>query len=115
VRELCLTRFIAKIILSVSNYARLTLPFRIFYLAIFLPCSIFSSGELDLWCTSSQFWEIGAGDEEEHAVTLFNYLYYIAMKRAAVVVAGGAGAGAGAGAGECMLTCLHLLGSLHSL
>lgn len=45
------------------------------------------TGELDLWCTSSQFWEIGAGDEEEHAVTLFNYLYYLALKRGTVTSA----------------------------
>jgi len=37
-------------------------------------------GEFDLWCTSQQFWEIGAGDEEEHAVTLFNYLYFLSLK-----------------------------------
>lgn len=34
-------------------------------------------GELDLWCTNQQFWEIGAGDEEEHAVMLYNYLRYL--------------------------------------
>lgn len=34
-------------------------------------------GEMDLWCTNQQFWEIGAGDEEEHATMLFNYLYYL--------------------------------------
>jgi coiled-coil and C2 domain-containing protein 2A len=46
-------------------------------------------GEMDLWCTSSQFWEIGAGDEEEHAVTLFNYLYFLSLKSG--TVAAGAG------------------------
>ena len=45
-------------------------------------------GEMDLWCTSSQFWEIGAGDEEEHAVTLFNYLYFLSMKTTTVATAG---------------------------
>ena len=38
-------------------------------------------GEVDLWCTNQQFWEIGAGDEEEHATMLFNYLYYIMSKK----------------------------------
>lgn len=52
--------------------------------SLFLFLSV--SGELDLWCTSSQFWEIGAGDEEEHAVTLFNYLHYLFLKRANVIV-----------------------------
>jgi coiled-coil and C2 domain-containing protein 2A len=65
-------------------------------------------GELDLWCTTQQFWEIGAGDEEEHAVTLFNYLYYLALKGRTVAttaaVGAGASAGAGAGAGAGLLT-----------
>lgn len=34
-------------------------------------------GSLDLWCTNREFWEIGAGDEEEHAVLLYNYLRYL--------------------------------------
>jgi hypothetical protein len=38
-------------------------------------------GEVDLWCTNQQFWEIGAGDEEEHATMLYNYLYYIMSKK----------------------------------
>lgn len=33
-------------------------------------------GEMDLWCSNAQFWEIGAGDEEEHAVLLYAYLRY---------------------------------------
>lgn len=33
-------------------------------------------GDGDLWCTNAQFWEIGAGDEEEHATMLYNYLRY---------------------------------------
>lgn len=37
-------------------------------------------GEMDLWCTNKQFWDIGAGDEEEHATMLYNYLYYISHK-----------------------------------
>ena len=57
-------------------------------------------GEMDLWCTSSQFWEIGAGDEEEHAVTLFNYLYFLSLKGRSMSVSqsqqGGIGAGAAA-------------------
>ena len=39
-------------------------------------------GEMDLWCTGYQFWEIGAGDEEEHAVMLYNYLYYLEQQEA---------------------------------
>jgi coiled-coil and C2 domain-containing protein 2A len=34
---------------------------------------------LDLWCTTKQFWEIGAGDEEEHATLVYNYLYYLSV------------------------------------
>jgi coiled-coil and C2 domain-containing protein 2A len=34
-------------------------------------------GSLDLWCTGQEFWEIGAGDEEEHAIMLYNYWRYI--------------------------------------
>ena len=37
-------------------------------------------GDLDLWCTSKQFLDIGAGDEEEHAVLLYNYLYYLSLR-----------------------------------
>lgn len=33
-------------------------------------------GAMDLWCTNQQFWEIGAGDEEEHAIMLYNYFRY---------------------------------------
>jgi coiled-coil and C2 domain-containing protein 2A len=34
-------------------------------------------GEMDLWCTNNQFWEIGAGDEEEHSVMLYCYLRHL--------------------------------------
>lgn len=34
-------------------------------------------GSIDLWCTTREFWEIGAGDEEEHAVLLYNYLRFL--------------------------------------
>eukprot|EP01041_Mallomonas_annulata_P001440 gene1440-2773_t len=34
-------------------------------------------GELDLWCSNTQVWNILAGDEEEHAITLYNFLYYL--------------------------------------
>ena len=50
----------------------------------------------------------GAGDEEEHAVTLFNYLYYLAGKKAtatAITTASG-GAGASAGTGMCIVLLL---------
>eukprot|EP01038_Epipyxis_sp_PR26KG_P007416 gene7416-10108_t len=36
-------------------------------------------GETDLWCTTKEFWEIGAGDEEEHAIMLYNFLYYLKL------------------------------------
>ena len=36
-------------------------------------------GEFDLWCTNRQLWDITSGDEEEHAVALYNFLYYISM------------------------------------
>jgi coiled-coil and C2 domain-containing protein 2A len=35
-------------------------------------------GEGDIWCTSQQFLDILAGDFEEHAVLLHNYLLYLA-------------------------------------
>lgn len=35
------------------------------------------SGESDMWCTTKEVWDTGAGDEEEHATLLFNYLYYL--------------------------------------
>jgi len=34
---------------------------------------------VDFWCTVSQAWEVGAGDEEEHATMLYNYLYYFSL------------------------------------
>jgi hypothetical protein len=37
-------------------------------------------GDLDLWCTTKQLLDIGAGDEEEHAVMLYNMLYHLALK-----------------------------------
>ena len=39
----------------------------------------------DIWCTTEQFLELGAGDEEEHAVLLCNYLLFL-QHRAYVVV-----------------------------
>jgi hypothetical protein len=44
-------------------------------------------GELDLWCTSKQFFDTGAGDEEEHAVLLYKYLYYLSLRDKGVVTA----------------------------
>lgn len=42
---------------------------------------------------------VGAGDEEEHAVALFNYLYYLSLKRGTIASAAtAAGAAAGGGA-----------------
>jgi coiled-coil and C2 domain-containing protein 2A len=31
----------------------------------------------DLWCTSQEFLDLGAGDVEEHAILLCNYFNYI--------------------------------------
>jgi len=43
---------------------------------------------MDLWCTNQEFWDIGAGDEEEHATMLFNYLYYlVSMNRSSTAAA----------------------------
>ena len=36
-------------------------------------------GEFDLWCTMKQMWEIKCGDEEEHAIALYNFLYYLSV------------------------------------
>jgi coiled-coil and C2 domain-containing protein 2A len=36
------------------------------------------AGQLpDLWCTSQEFLDLGAGDVEEHAILLCNYFNYI--------------------------------------
>ena len=48
----------------------------------FLPDSNATLNEMDLWCTGKEMWDIGAGDEEEHATTLYNYLYYLNIKNA---------------------------------
>jgi|AntAceMinimDraft_1070359.scaffolds.fasta_scaffold68779_1 hypothetical protein len=34
--------------------------------------------DVDFWCNTKEAWEIGAGDEEEHACILYNYLCYFA-------------------------------------
>lgn len=46
----------------------------------FIPDSQAFVGELDLWCTAAQAWQIMGGDEEEHATILYNYLYYLSLK-----------------------------------
>jgi coiled-coil and C2 domain-containing protein 2A len=57
-------------------------------------------GSLDLWCTSRQFWEIGAGDEEEHATMLYNYLYYLLYEgKSPIEHSGGSGGATGSGGG----------------
>lgn len=43
----------------------------------FIPDSQSFIGENDLWCTMAQTFEIGAGDEEEHAVMTYNFLLAI--------------------------------------
>lgn len=48
----------------------------------FIPDSQAFVGEFDLWCTTKQTLEIMAGDEEEHATTLYNYLYYLSLREA---------------------------------
>jgi len=35
----------------------------------------------DMWCTSQEFLDLGAGDYEEHAVLLCNYFKYIDLKK----------------------------------
>jgi coiled-coil and C2 domain-containing protein 2A len=45
----------------------------------FIPDSQAFVGEFNLWCTTKQTLEIMAGDEEEHATTLYNYLYYMSL------------------------------------
>ncbi|XP_059502667.1 coiled-coil and C2 domain-containing protein 2A isoform X2 [Stegostoma tigrinum] len=52
----------------------------------FLPDSISFAGICDLWCTSDQFLNLLAGDEEEHAVLLCNY--FLAMGKKAWLVVG---------------------------
>ncbi|XP_048455338.1 coiled-coil and C2 domain-containing protein 2A isoform X2 [Rhincodon typus] len=52
----------------------------------FLPDSISFAGICDLWCTSDQFLNLLAGDEEEHAVLLCNY--FLAMGKKAWLVIG---------------------------
>lgn len=56
-------------------------------------------GSMDLWCTAREFWEIGAGDEEEHAVMLYNYLRHrITRGSVAATTADGGGAASSDGA-----------------
>ncbi|XP_038647533.1 coiled-coil and C2 domain-containing protein 2A isoform X2 [Scyliorhinus canicula] len=52
----------------------------------FLPDSVSFAGICDLWCTSDQFLNLLAGDEEEHAVLLCNY--FLAMGKKAWLVIG---------------------------
>ncbi|GCB67451.1 hypothetical protein scyTo_0008062, partial [Scyliorhinus torazame] len=52
----------------------------------FLPDSISFAGICDLWCTSDQFLNLLAGDEEEHAVLLCNY--FLAMGKKAWLMIG---------------------------
>jgi hypothetical protein len=62
----------------------------------FIPDSQAFVGELDLWCTAAQTWQIMGGDEEEHATILYNYLYYLSLKaRGGEVQGGGGGRGEG--------------------
>ncbi|XP_075050779.1 coiled-coil and C2 domain-containing protein 2A isoform X2 [Mixophyes fleayi] len=54
----------------------------------FLPDNVSFAGICDLWSTSDQFLDLLAGDEEEHAVLLCNYL--LAMGKKAWLVIGNA-------------------------
>lgn len=47
----------------------------------FLPDTQAFIGSMDLWCSTEEFWAMGAGDEEEHAVSLFNYLRYLHIEQ----------------------------------
>uniref|UniRef100_A0A8V0Y5W6 Coiled-coil and C2 domain containing 2A n=1 Tax=Gallus gallus TaxID=9031 RepID=A0A8V0Y5W6_CHICK len=54
----------------------------------FLPDSVSFAGICDLWCTSDQFLDLLAGDEEEHAVLLCNY--FLGMGKKAWLIIGNA-------------------------
>jgi len=63
----------------------------------FIPNSQVSLGaDVDLWCTTRQCLEMGAGDEEEHAILLHNYLLHHATQ-------GNAGGGPDSGSIEIYL------------
>jgi hypothetical protein len=53
----------------------------------FMPDSQAFIGAYDLWCTSQQMWDMGAGDEEEHGITLYNYLTFLASRSSASAAA----------------------------
>ncbi len=36
-------------------------------------------GDMDLFCTAKEAWQMGAGDEEEHASMLYNFLLYLQL------------------------------------
>ena len=36
---------------------------------------------MDMWCQVTEIWEMGAGDEEEHAMLVFNYIYYLLTQK----------------------------------
>ncbi|OXB53749.1 hypothetical protein ASZ78_014541 [Callipepla squamata] len=54
----------------------------------FLPDTVSFAGICDLWCTSDQFLDLLAGDEEEHAVLLCNY--FLGMGKKAWLIIGNA-------------------------
>jgi len=37
------------------------------------------AGDKDVWCTTREAFDLCAGDEEEHAIMLFNFLYYLSL------------------------------------
>uniref|UniRef100_A0A673T361 Coiled-coil and C2 domain containing 2A n=1 Tax=Suricata suricatta TaxID=37032 RepID=A0A673T361_SURSU len=51
----------------------------------FLPDTVSFAGICGLWCTSDQFLDLLAGDEEEHAVLLCNYFLFLGKKAWLVV------------------------------
>lgn len=51
----------------------------------FMPDAQAFIGAYDLWCTSKQMWEMGACDEEEHGITLYNFLSYLSSRSGAPI------------------------------
>ncbi|XP_078257188.1 coiled-coil and C2 domain-containing protein 2A isoform X3 [Rhinoraja longicauda] len=73
-------------VLPNSSEATMELMARYVSLIPFLPDSVTFAGICDLWCTSDQFLNLLAGDEEEHAVLLCNY--FLALGKKAWLVIG---------------------------
>ncbi|XP_069782123.1 coiled-coil and C2 domain-containing protein 2A isoform X4 [Narcine bancroftii] len=63
-----------------NSEATMELVARYVSLIPFLPDSVSFAEVCDLWCTSDQFLNLLAGDEEEHAVLLCNYFLALGIK-----------------------------------